>query len=71
MGLCEKETEAGRDVFFGENIWNPLKTKEQEAYRGSFLILGQPTRTVLHFGALGAYEVLFDARPGRLLSALG
>ena len=44
-GLSDNETDAGRDVFFGENIWNPLTTKE--AYRDSVPDAGKPTRTAL------------------------
>ena len=42
-GLSDNETDAGRDVFFGENIWNPLTTEGQEAYRDGVPMLGQPT----------------------------
>ena len=46
-GLSDNETDAGRDVFFGENIWNPLTTEQQEANRDSVPDAGKPTRTAL------------------------
>ena len=45
--MCDNEKDAGRDVFFGENIWNPLTTEQQEANRDSVPDAGKPTRTAL------------------------
>ena len=74
-GFCEKETESGRDYFYGEAY------TELHHSGGAG---GLPRRrsdprtanwTAIHFGAPGAFEVLFDARPGRsrhrVLPALG
>ena len=48
--MCDNETDAGRDVFFRENIWNPLTTEQEEANRDSVPDAGKPTRTLLqHF----------------------
>ena len=45
--LCDNETDAGRDVSFGKNVWNPLKTEQQEANRDSVPDAEKPTRTAL------------------------
>ena len=75
-GLCEKETEAGRDVFFGEKY---LEIPHNRGAGGltATAFRRTATRSALHFGAPGARhgKVLIDARPGRsrhrVLPALG
>ena len=49
------------------NMWSSITEQEQEACRVCVPILGQPTRTAIHFGAPGARQgqVFFDARLGR------
>ena len=64
-GLSDNETDAGRDVFFGENIWNPLTTKE--AYRESVPDAGKPTQRALQrffwsSRSTSRASVWFDAR---------
>jgi len=55
-----------------KSIWNSLTAQDQDAYRDGVSMLGQPTRTALHFGAPGARQarqVLFDARPSTSASS--
>ena len=46
-GLCDNETDADRDVFFGVYIWNFLTTERQEANCDSVPDAGKSTRTAL------------------------
>ena len=48
-GLSDNETDAGRDVFFGENILNFLYNEftTKEAYRESVPDAGKPTQRAL------------------------
>ena len=45
--LCDNETDADRDVFFGVYIWNFLTTERQEANCDSVPDAGKSTRTAL------------------------
>ena len=66
--LCDNETDAGRDVFFGENIWNFLSKRRRLTARAFPTRESQlKERFSASFGAPGARQgqVSFDARPGR------
>ena len=51
---CARKRRRPEEMFSMEKrIRNFITTEEQEACRDSFLILGQPTRRAIHFGAPG------------------
>ena len=68
-GFARKRRRPREMSSFKKSIWNSLTTPEQkqEPYRDGVPMLGQPTRTALHFGAPGArqVQVLLDALPAR------
>ena len=65
-GLCEKETEAGRDIFFGEKYLEFPHNRRSGGLPRRRSDARTATRTAPPFGAPGARQarqVLFDARP--------